>query len=185
MSHRNFYRTTGTERKRKFRQKSTVIKLDFELNDLQSDSSYDDDCLETDNETQYLANDSLGLSQHSSYPFDCVKFIDTTDVANSDLAGSDDLNNNESDTTEDENNDNNDDDLSELLGTFDSNREQKLYASCSLSIYQACIEFIKLCRDINVNKQQIGRLLSGLRVLLPSDNKLPCTVAGLMKIVSK
>ncbi|CAF1557829.1 unnamed protein product, partial [Didymodactylos carnosus] len=82
-----------------------------------------------------------------------------------------------------DNTDDDDDDLQELFNVLDVNREKKLYSSSSLSIYDACMEIVRLSHDLNLNKCQIKCLLAGLHILLSNDNKLPRTVPGLMKLV--
>ncbi|CAF5102966.1 unnamed protein product, partial [Rotaria magnacalcarata] len=83
------------------------------------------------------------------------------------------------------NEDDNDEVIREFINLFDVNREQKFYSSCNLSIYNACMEIIKHSLNLNLNKLQIQHLLNGLRLLLPTENKLPRTVTSLLKIVGR
>ena len=77
-----------------------------------------------------------------------------------------------------------DDHLEEWLNLFDTNRARKVHPSWALSIDEACLELIKTSRALNLTKLQMNRLLNGIRLLLPSDSKLPRTVPGLLKIAS-
>ncbi|CAF4490325.1 unnamed protein product, partial [Didymodactylos carnosus] len=73
-------------------------------------------------------------------------------------------------------------DIDEIISSLDDNKQTKLFSTCPLSIYEASISIIKLCRRLNLNKAGIKTLLHGFRELLPMANKLPLTVPGLMKI---
>ncbi|CAF1510553.1 unnamed protein product, partial [Didymodactylos carnosus] len=73
-------------------------------------------------------------------------------------------------------------DIDEIILSLDDNKQTKLFSTCPLSIYEASISIIKLCRRLNLNKAGIKTSLHGFREILPMANKLPLTVPGLMKI---
>ncbi|CAF3787006.1 unnamed protein product [Rotaria sordida] len=77
--------------------------------------------------------------------------------------------------------DNDDGDLDELFHAADMNYQQKIYTNSFLPIHDACEIIIKLSRRLNLDKSKTTILLNGIRSLLPSDNKLPRTIVGLMK----
>ncbi|CAF1199868.1 unnamed protein product [Rotaria sordida] len=174
MSNKHFYRTTGSERKRKCRRQTTAIKLDSKLNEFQTNCSDSDAVEETTDEIQMPVKDFFTYSENIDYQFDDEEPLNMQHP----IIESSSENEEESGDDEDDN-----DDIREIINLFNINRERKLYTSCNLSIYDACIEVVKLSRDLNLNKLQIQRLLNGLRLLLPSENKLPRTASGLLKIV--
>ena len=172
---KRFYRENGSERKREHRQRRAAAELLSDLCEFQSDSTDDEDI--TDSSMNMPPIDGISL-QHTAIDDDHFGVACQSD---------DQSQRNDSNGNEDDGDDEDDDDvhLEELLALFDTNRERKLYSSCTLSIYEACLELIKISRDLNLNKLQMGRLLSGIRLLLPSDSKLPRTVPGLLKVASK
>ncbi|CAF1479602.1 unnamed protein product [Adineta steineri] len=134
MSNKQFYRETATERQWEYRQRATAVKLDSKLNDLEAD--FEVFCLHTENDDYQFHNDSYSNVQH---------VIIETFTANDDETIVDNNNNYDGDNDEDV--------IRELIGLFDANREQKLYSSCNLSIYNAYMKINKLSRDLNLNKQ--------------------------------
>ncbi|CAF1388232.1 unnamed protein product [Adineta steineri] len=133
MSNKQFYRETATERQRECRQGATAVKLDSKLNDLEAD--FEVFCLHTENDDYHFDNDSYSNVQHV--------IIESFSA-------------NEDETIDDNNNNDGDDDenvVRDFIGLFDANREQKLYSSCNLSIYNAYMKINKLSRDFNLNKQ--------------------------------
>ena len=168
MYKKRFYRANGSERKRKHRQKIETAKVLSDVNDSTSDSADNEDI-----------NDRVIDNSAFNRDLDMeTRIIDDhlDDNRIPDLQ-----------TTNDESNDEEggDEDFEDLFTSFDNNRERKLYSSTTLSIYDGCLEIIKISRELNLNKLQINRLLSGIRLLLPIDNKLPRTLSGLFKVIGK
>ncbi|CAF1397064.1 unnamed protein product [Adineta steineri] len=189
MSNKQFYRKTATERQRERRQRAAAIEFDSKLNDLEADYFHSNAVQET-SDIQMIVEDFCTSTNNEDYQFDDDNYSNTQNIileSSSESEGeiNDDNDNYNDDDDDDNYNDGDDDDdiIRELINLSNINREQKLYSSCNLSIYNACMEIIKLSRDLNLNKQQIQRLLNGLRLLLPTENKLPRTVPSLLKIV--
>ncbi|CAF4669473.1 unnamed protein product, partial [Rotaria sp. Silwood2] len=160
---------TGSERKRKCRRSATAIKLDSKLNEFQANCSDSDSVEETTDEIQMPLKDFCTYSENIDYQFDDEEPLNMQHPKKE----SSSENEEESDGDEDDT-----DDIHEIINLFNINRERKLYTSCNLSIYDACIEVVKLSRDLNLNKLQIQRLLNGLHLLLPSESKLPRTASN-------
>lgn len=76
-------------------------------------------------------------------------------------------------------------DIHDFLHSLNNNHRKKLHSSTHLSVYDGCLEIIKVSRELNLNKFQVNRLLRGIRSLLPIENKLPRTTSGLFKVVLK
>ena len=204
MPHKCFYRASGTERKQISRQRTTTIKLDLKLNELEADSTVCDIIEETGSEKSSAFEDLMAhtkdiddqLDHENSYHMQpemmCesnYRYSTSDDIDNYGNDDNNNSNNNDNDDDDDNHdvndNENNedDDDILVFINAFHESREKKLHSSSKLSIYDACIEIVKLARDLNLNKKQILRLLYGIRVLLPPDTKVPRTVPCLLKIV--
>ncbi|CAF4583896.1 unnamed protein product, partial [Didymodactylos carnosus] len=106
--------------------------------------------------------------------------VDLLSPSQNDIYGEQNFDEQHSDSSGD---DTDDDDPPELFNVLDVNCEKKLYSSSSLSIYDACMEIVRLSHDLNLNKCKIKCLLTGLHILLSNDNKLPQIVPRLMKLV--
>ncbi|CAM4823140.1 unnamed protein product [Rotaria magnacalcarata] len=153
------------------------MKLDSKLDELQMHSRHND-VDETENQTSPMVEDSRTCAQNIGYQLDDEKYYDIPDETIESPSESD------SEIHDDDDDNDGDDDILEFINTFDVHRERILYKSCKLTIYEACIEIVKLARELNLNKKQIQSLLNGLRNLLPTENKLPRTVPCLLKIVN-
>ncbi|CAF4124476.1 unnamed protein product [Rotaria sp. Silwood2] len=198
MSSKRFYQKPATERQRECRQRTTNTEFDSKLKEIRADGFRTDITDETPDAAKILVGDCCEpTNSHDCDQFDnadCVNGPDTkAKISSEDEDGginNDDENSGDIDEDGDdvdESSDNDDDEndiiIRDFISLFDVNREQKLYSSCNLSIYSACMEIVKLCRTLNLNKLQMQHLLNGLRLLLPTENKLPRTVPSLLKIV--
>ena len=74
-------------------------------------------------------------------------------------------------------------DVEDLAHSTNTNYQGKIYLDSHLSIYEACQIIIKLSRRLNLDKGKMKILLDCIRSLLPTGNKLPRTIVGLMKIL--
>ncbi|CAF2922492.1 unnamed protein product [Rotaria sp. Silwood2] len=198
MSSKRFYQKPATERQRECRQRTTNTEFDSKLKEIRADGFRTDITDETPDAAKILVGDCCEpTNSHDCDQFDnadCVNGPDTkAKISSEDEDGginNDDENSGDIDEDGDdvdESSDNDDDEndiiIRDFISLFDVNREQKLYSSCNLSIYSACMEIVKLCRTLNLNKLQMQHLLNGLRLLLPTENKLPRTVPSLLKII--
>ncbi|CAF3963604.1 unnamed protein product, partial [Rotaria sp. Silwood1] len=152
------------------------MKLDSKLDELQANCSDSDAVGEISDEIQMPVKDFCTYSKNIDDQFEDEQPLNMQHPI---IASSSE--NEEEECGSDE--DDNDDNIREIINLFNVNRERKLYTSCNLSIYDACIKVIKLSRDLNLNKLQIQRLLNGFRLLLPPENKLSRKASGLLKIV--
>lgn len=80
---------------------------------------------------------------------------------------------------------NDDEVIDDFILTFDFERSSKPFPSSPLSIRDACLVIMRLCRRLNLDKSGIKLLLDGIRDLCPIDAQLPRTVKGLLKIIGE
>ena len=179
MISKRFYRRSAAERQRESRRRTTAIELHSKLNELEVHGFQTNVTDEMIDAIPMLGEDHWESTNNDNY---CQS--DNGDCCNKShtvTSSSDD----EGDSTSSDDNDGDDEVIREFINSFDVNREQKLYSACNLSIYNACIEIIKLSKKLNLNKLQMQYLLNGLRSLLPTENKLPRTVPSLLRIVGR
>ncbi|CAF4465653.1 unnamed protein product, partial [Rotaria sp. Silwood2] len=163
---RNFFSTSNAERKRQKRAAEREEMLAAAIKSSEDDTS--------DAEMDITIPKTLLINDQSA---SCNTFqIDNLAAQQSDNAVS------SSSSSADAVNDD-DDDLDELFHAADMNYQRKIYTNSFLSICDACEIIIKLSRRLNLDKSKTTILLNGIRSLLPSDNNLPRTIVGLMKIL--
>ncbi|CAF1366544.1 unnamed protein product [Didymodactylos carnosus] len=168
MSNNHFYQKTDTDRKRQARARAGDAFLNAFIDGENVNST-----------PMNPSNTHYNLQQqHAST-------VDLLSPSQNDIYDEQNFDEQQNDSSGDDTDDDDDDDLQELFNVLDVNREKKLYSSSSLSIYNACMEIVRLSHDLNLNKCQIKCLLAGLHILLLNDNILPRTVPGLIKLVAK
>ena len=188
---KRFYREDGAERKREYRQRRATTELLSNFSKIQSDLTDDEDITDSAMNMSPTNSNLLQQTATDNDPFGAFSRSNDRPQVNDSKGseagcGEDDGGDDGGDGGGNDSGDDDDNEyVEELLNLFDTNRDRKLYPSCALSIYEACLELIKISRDLNVNKLQMNRLLNGIRLLLPSDSKLPRTVPGLLKVASK
>ena len=175
---KRFYREDGAERKREHRQRRATTELLSNFVQTLSDLIDDEDVTDSSMNTCPAETNFVQLTAIDNGHSDTLcRSDDPPEIS--------DPEEDEADRADDGSDNDDDDHLDEWLNSFDTNRDRKVYPSCALSIYEACLELIKISRDLNLNKLQMNRLLNGIRLLLPSDSKLPRTVPGLLKVASE
>lgn len=185
---KRFYRGNGSDRKRKCRERQVMADIIAELNS--SHASNVEDCADNRN------NLSFSLVNEHVFTENKIMCDHITDPPSLNIeATNDDGNNNDDSIIEDKNDDgdysdcddvdDDDENFNDLFHSSNKNRKTNLHSSTSLSVYDGCVEIIKISQELNLNKYQINRLLNSIRLLLPVDNKLPRTISSLFKIVGK
>lgn len=188
MSSKRFYQKSATERQQERRRRSTAIILDSKLNEIQGDDFQTNTTDTLCDTIAMVIEDPCESTNNDDYDqFDNEDYVNKPDITTNNSNEDEDNNKNIDDENDDDQNDYDDNDefINDFINLFDINREQKLYLSCNLSVYNACMEIVRLCRTLNLNKLQMQHLLNGLHLLLPTENKLPRTVPGLLKIVGR
>ncbi|CAF3257689.1 unnamed protein product [Rotaria socialis] len=102
------------------------------------------DAEETENEISPMVEDSRTCEQNIGYQLDDEKCYDIPDEAIENPNESDSEVNDDGDGDDDDKDA--DDDILEFINTFDVHCERILYKSYKLTIYEACVEVVKLSR---------------------------------------
>jgi hypothetical protein len=160
---RNFFATNNTERKRQKRAAEREKILAAAVQSSNDDTS--DDEMDISIQKPLLISDQP--SSYDTFPVDNLASEQPDNVVYISSCSEDD----------------NEDDLDELVHETDVNYQRKIYTDSILSIRDACEIIIKLSRRLNLDKSKTNIFLNGIRSLLPNDNKLPRTIAGLMKVL--
>lgn len=79
----------------------------------------------------------------------------------------------------DSSSDSSDDDPSGI--GIDPDDDTPLYRGSPVSLHKSALSLLRFCRTVNLNKRGVKHLLDALRGLLPMPNKLPRTLAGLLR----
>ena len=167
MTSKRFYQKSSSERQRECRRHTTATELHSKLNELEVHGFQTNVTDEMIDAIPMLVEDHWESTNNDNYcqpdNGDCCNKSHTV------TSSSDD----EGDSTNNDDNDGDGEVICEFINSFDVSREQKLYSACNLSIYNACMEIIKLSKKLNLNKLQMQHLLNELRSFLLTENKLP------------